>query len=100
MKNSIALALKSVVVVSAVLLPVGVGVAALDKFQPYAFARVLKDSNIFRLSGDQEARALLDSTNRNDTVGHLGAGFRSVILSPFSQRYDFPCPFAEGGAMT
>ena len=61
------------------LLPFRVPQAALEKFEPYAFTRVLWDSNIFRVSGDEEARALLGSTNKNDTVGHLGAGFSSDL---------------------
>jgi len=52
----------------AMFLPVGVSVAALEKFEPYAYARVLYDSNIFRASGD------FNDDEEDETVGHLGAG--------------------------
>ena len=79
MINRFVFSVRSLFVVSAVLLPVSYSLAALDKFEPYAFAGVLLDSNIFRLSGDEEARARFGSTNKNDTVGHLGAGFKSDL---------------------
>ena len=75
MRNSIAFQVKSLSFLSVVLFPVSGAFAVIDKFEPYAFTKVIWDSNLFRLSGDEEARALLGSTNRNDTIGHLGAGF-------------------------
>ena len=61
----------------AMLPPVGNSFAAIEKFTPYAYTRVLNDSNVFRVSGDDEARALLGSTSRNDTIGYLGGGFET-----------------------
>jgi len=77
MKNSTAFPVGSLLVLSAALSPVSTAYAALEKFDPYASARVLWDSNIFRVSGDEEARRLLGSTSKNDTVGYLGGGFES-----------------------
>ena len=79
MRNRVIFSVRSLFVLAAVLSPVSHSFAALDKFEPYAFAGVLLDSNIFRLSGDEEARARFGSTNRNDTVGNLGAGFKSDL---------------------
>ena len=79
MKKISGFAVGSLLTLAAVLSPIRLSFAAIDKFDPYIFTRVLFDSNIFRLSGDEEARARLDSTNRNDTVGHLGAGFKSDL---------------------
>ncbi|HEB87787.1 MAG TPA: hypothetical protein ENI68_12355 [Gammaproteobacteria bacterium] len=56
----------------AMLLRVGVSVAAVDKFDPYAFARVLYDSNIFRASGNV-------TDEEDDTVTHLGGGMESDL---------------------
>lgn len=53
-----------------VLSPINVSMAALDRFDPYAFARVLRDSNIFRVSGDFEDQ-------ESDTIGYFGAGLNS-----------------------
>ena len=75
MRNSNALALRGLLVLSVVLSPLGSALAVIDEFEPYAFARVNYDSNLFRLSGDEEAIARLGDTNRDDTIGHLGAGF-------------------------
>jgi len=36
-------------------IPCGISIAAIDKFSPYAYTKVLYDSNLFRLSGDEEA---------------------------------------------
>jgi len=44
--------------------PFSVSYAALDTFNPYAYARVLYDSNLFRR----------DSNEQDDTIGYLGAG--------------------------
>ena len=77
MKNSTTFQVRSLLVLSAALSPVSTAYAALEKFDPYASARVLWDSNIFRVSGDEEARRLLGSTSKNDTVGYLGGGFES-----------------------
>jgi len=79
MNKTVGLSVGSLLAISVVLSPISLSFAAIDKFEPYAFTRVLFDSNIFRLSGDEEARAFLGSTNKNDTVGHLGAGFKSDL---------------------
>ena len=44
--------------------PFSVSYAALDKFDPYAYARVRYDSNLFRR----------DSNEEDETIGYLGAG--------------------------
>jgi len=44
--------------------PFSVSYAALDKFDPYAYARVRYDSNVFRR----------DSNEEDETIGYLGAG--------------------------
>ncbi|GMQ88576.1 MAG: hypothetical protein BMS9Abin09_0004 [Gammaproteobacteria bacterium] len=59
--------------------PVGNCFAVIEKFDPYAYIRVVNDSNVFRLSGDQEAQALLGSNSRDDTIGYLGGGFESDL---------------------
>ena len=56
----------------ATFLPVGVSMAALDKFEPYAFARVLYDSNLFRVSGDVR-------DEDDDTITHLGGGVEADL---------------------
>lgn len=68
MNNRVCYQVGGLVFCLAMFLPVGVSVAALDKFDPYAYARVLYDSNIFRASGD------FNDDEEDDTVGHLGAG--------------------------
>lgn len=79
MKNLTNPPLRQLFVLLAVLSPVGNSFAVIDKFDPYAYVRVVNDSNILRVSGDQEARALLASTSRNDTIGYFGAGFESDL---------------------
>jgi len=59
----------SLVVLAALTLPVGTSYAALDKFQPYATARVLHDSNLFRSSNNKE----------DDTVAYVGGGIRTNL---------------------
>ena len=61
---------RSLFLLPAVFLPVQVSLAAVDSFRPYAFAQVLYDSNIYRVSGDFEDQ-------ESDTVGHLGAGLNA-----------------------
>ncbi len=56
----------------AVFLPVRVSMAALDKFEPYAYARVLYDSNLFRTDGDIRKE-------EDDTITHLGGGLKSDL---------------------
>lgn len=60
-------------------IPCGISIAAIDKFSPYAYTKVLYDSNIFKMSGDEEAIARLGDNNRDDTIGYLGAGFDSDL---------------------
>lgn len=79
MKNLTNPPLRQLFVLLAVLSPVGNSFAVIDKFDPYAYVRVVNDSNVLRVSGDQEARALLVSTSRNDTIGYFGAGFESDL---------------------
>ena len=77
MKNLTNPPLRQLFVLLAVLSPVGNSFAVIDKFDRYAYVRVVNDSNVFRVSGDQGARALLGSTGRNDTIEYFGAGFES-----------------------
>jgi len=56
----------------AMLSPVGVSMAAIDQFEPYVFARVLYDSNLFRVSGDV-------NDEEDDTITHLGGGLKSDL---------------------
>ncbi len=56
----------------AMLLSVDVSMAALDKFEPYAFTRVVYDTNIFRVSGDTR-------NEEDETITHLGGGLRSDL---------------------
>jgi len=58
----------------ATFLPAGVSMAALDKFEPYAFTRVLYDSNIFRVSDDSVRR-----DEEDDTITHLGGGVEADL---------------------
>ena len=48
-------------------LPVGASHAALEKFDPYAYAQVRYDSNLFRRDSDEE----------DETIGYLGAGVQA-----------------------
>ena len=67
MKNSIAFLPGSFMVFLAVIFPASTSFAALEKFDPYAFAGVRTDSNLFRSSNNEE----------NETIWRLGAGFKS-----------------------
>ena len=51
----------------AVIFPASTSFAALEKFDPYIFAGVLTDSNLFRSPDNEE----------NETIWRLGAGFKS-----------------------
>ena len=79
MKKIVCFLVGSVLALTAILTPIGLSYAAIDKFEPYAYTKILYDSNLFRLSGDQEAIARLGDNNRDDTIGHLGAGFKSDL---------------------
>jgi exopolysaccharide biosynthesis operon protein EpsL len=67
MKNSIAFLPGSFMVFLAVIFPASTSFAALEKFDPYVFAGVRTDSNLFRSSDNEE----------NETIWRLGAGFKS-----------------------
>jgi len=53
--------------------------AVLDKFEPYAISTVRYDSNVFRVAGDAAARAILGTTNKDDTIAYIGTGFESAL---------------------
>ena len=53
-------------------MPFSVSMAALDKFEPYAYARVLYDSNLFRADDDTRKE-------EDDTITHLGGGLKSDL---------------------
>ncbi len=62
-----------------VLLSPGIVMGALDKFSPYVYTRVVHDSNLFRVSGSQEAIALTGDDKKDDTISYLGAGLKSDL---------------------
>ena len=51
---------------------------------PYVYARVTNDDNLFRLSDDAEALAVIGTVDRDDTVTQIGAGLD--IDAPFSRQ--------------
>lgn len=51
---------------------------------PYVYARVANDDNLFRLSDDAEALAVIGTVDRDDTVTQIGAGLD--IDAPFSRQ--------------
>lgn len=53
--------------------------AVLDDFTPYAYGKVLHDSNVFRVSGSDEAIALTGDNTKDDTITTLGAGLKSDL---------------------
>jgi len=64
MKKIAGILIGNVLTLTAVLSPISLSFAAIDKFDPYAYARVRYDSNIFRR----------DSNEEDETIGYLGAG--------------------------
>ncbi len=62
-----------------VLLSPGIVMGALDEFSPYVYTRVVHDSNLFRVSGSQEAIALTGDDKKDDTISYLGAGLKSDL---------------------
>ena len=69
MKKSITFLLRNLFILPVVVSSAGNAFAAVEKFDPYAFTKVLYDSNIFRRSSDEES----------DTIWHLAAGFESDL---------------------
>jgi len=69
MKNSITFLLRSLFILPVAVSSVSTSFAAIDKFEPYVFTKVLYDSNLFRRSSNEES----------DTIWHLGAGFESDL---------------------
>lgn len=63
---------KSLFLVSVVLLPVNVSLAALDRFDPYVSAQIINDSNVFRVSDDFDSE-------KSETITTLGAGLNSDL---------------------
>lgn len=63
---------RSLFLLTTVLSPVNVALAALDRFDPYVYAKTLYDSNIFRVSGDFD-------NEESDTIYTLGAGLNSDL---------------------
>lgn len=51
---------------------------------PYVYARVANDDNLFRLSDDAEALAVIGTVDPDDTVTQIGAGLD--IDAPFSRQ--------------
>jgi exopolysaccharide biosynthesis operon protein EpsL len=79
MKYSVCDSAKIPAVILALFSPFSVSMAALDDFSPYAYARVMRDSNLFRVSGSQEAIAATGDDKKDDTIGYLGAGLKSDL---------------------
>lgn len=53
-----------------------------ETFKPYVYSNLTYDSNLFRVSGEDEARALNGDSTMDDFVGRLGAGLN--ITKPIS----------------
>ena len=85
MKSGIVYLLRSLFFFTVLLSPTSISFAATDIFMPYAYASVSYVSNLFRLSDKAEAVSVLGSTNMNETVRHLGAGFRVEL--PVSRQH-------------
>jgi exopolysaccharide biosynthesis operon protein EpsL len=58
--------------------PFSTAYAVLD-YSPYVYSRVLYDSNLFRLSGKDQAEALLGDDKKDDTIGYFGVGIKSDL---------------------
>lgn len=71
--------LKSLLLLSVIASPYRISYAALDDFSPYAYTRVLYDSNVFRLSDDVDADEVLIGGSKDDTITHLGLGLTSDL---------------------
>ena len=69
MQNSISFLLSNLFILPVAVSSVSTSFAAIDKFDPYVFTKVLYDSNLFRRSSNEES----------DTIWHLGAGFESDL---------------------
>ena len=50
-----------------------------DRFQPYIYAEVVHDSNLFRLPNESAALSVLGTTKMDDTIQHYGAGFNANL---------------------
>jgi exopolysaccharide biosynthesis operon protein EpsL len=50
-----------------------------DRFTPYVTYSHMRDSNLFRVSGDAEAQAILGTTETADTVHRYTAGFKTDL---------------------
>ncbi|HEB87285.1 MAG TPA: hypothetical protein ENI68_09775 [Gammaproteobacteria bacterium] len=72
MKYSRSFVARSLFLLSVALLPVDASLAALDRFDPYVSAKILNDSNIFRVSGDFD-------NEKSETVKTLGVGLNSDL---------------------
>ena len=76
---------------------VGDVAAATDAFRPFAEASIAYDSNLFRVSGAEEALRVFGTTDTSDTIGILGVGFDSdlslsrqhVVLHANVDRYNY-----------
>ena len=79
MRNYTFFPVRGLLFVSLVLAPFTAAFAVLDEFSPYVYSRVVYDSNLFRVSGKQEAEDLLGSNKKDDTIGYLGVGLKSDL---------------------
>ncbi len=79
MRNYAFFPVRGLLVVTLVLAPFTAAFAVLDEFSPYVYSRVVYDSNLFRVSGKQEAEDLLGSNKKDDTIGYLGVGMKSDL---------------------
>jgi hypothetical protein len=69
MKKSMTFLLRNLFILPLAVSSVGSAFAAVEKFDPYVFTKVLYDSNVFRRSSDEVS----------DTIWHIAAGFESDI---------------------
>jgi len=76
MESGIGCVRRKFLYLTVLLLPASVSFAGTDNFTPYVYTSVTYDSNLFRVANDAEAISILGSTNKDDTVRHLGAGFQ------------------------
>jgi len=79
MKRNTACPVKKLAIFLMLALQTTAALAVLETFDPYAMVRVLNDSNVFRVSGDNAARNILGTTSKDDTIVYFGGGFNSDL---------------------
>ncbi|HED13222.1 MAG TPA: hypothetical protein ENI62_06140 [Gammaproteobacteria bacterium] len=69
MRYSLGFVARSLFLFLAALSPINISLAAVDKFDPYAYAQVLYDTNVFRVSDNE----------KSETIKSLGVGLNSDL---------------------